>query len=145
MSWTGNLLTAFAELLHAEGVGVLRPPGAVYTATETAIVFGRLPSSPDRAIALAAYGIDQGADDPVNTDGTQGVQLRLRGTVDPRVVDDIADAAFDVLQGRELPAVGVLLVTRRINAPLGSDGNGRWERADSYHLLTHRPTQHRPG
>jgi hypothetical protein len=145
VSWTTDLLTAFAVLLDSEGVGVRRPAGSVYTASETAIVFGRLPTEPDRAIALAAYGVDQGADDPVNTDSTQGVQLRMRGTKDPRVVDEIADAAFDVLQGASLLAVGVLQITRRINAPLGSDSNGRWERADSYSLLVHRPTQHRPG
>ncbi|MEU8035710.1 minor capsid protein [Streptosporangium sp. NPDC049078] len=144
MSWTTDLLTAFAEQLHAEGVGTWKPTGT-YTSGETAIVFGRLPTTPDRAIALACYGVDQGADDPVSTDGTQGVQLRLRGTTDPRVVDGIADTAFDVLQGWRLPAAGILLCTRRIQAPMGSDGNGRWERADSYHLLTHRPTQHRPG
>jgi len=145
MSWTTDLLTAFAELLHAEGVGVWRPAGPPYTASETAIVFGRLPTQPDRAITLTAYGVDQGADDPINTDGTQGVQLRMRGTTDPRVVDDIADRAFNTLQGSALLAVGVLQITRRINAPMGSDGTGRWERADSYHLLVHRPTQHRPG
>ncbi|MEU4332330.1 minor capsid protein [Nonomuraea dietziae] len=144
MSWTTDILTAIAEHLHAQGVAVWKPAGG-YISTDTAITFGRLPSTPDRAIALAAYGVDQFADDPVNTDGTQGVQLRLRGTTDPRVVDDIADRAFDALQGWQNPAAGILLCTRRINAPMGVDGNQRWERADSYHLLVHRPTTLRPG
>lgn len=145
MTWTTDLLTAIAERLAAQGVGVWRPPAGPYTAGETAITFGRLPATPDRAIALAAYGVDQFADDPVNTDGTQGVQLRLRGTTDPRVVDQIADAAFDALQGWQNPAAGILLATRRINAAMGVDGNQRWERADSYHLLVHRPSTLRPG
>ncbi|MFE3449624.1 minor capsid protein [Nonomuraea sp. NPDC059194] len=144
MSWTADLLTAIAEHLHAQGVGVWKPAGG-YTSSDIAITFGRLPTTPDRAIALAAYGVDQFADDPVNTDGTQGVQLRLRGTTDPRVVDDIADRAFDALQGWQQPTAGILLCTRRINAPMGVDGNQRWERADSYHLLVHRPTSNRPG
>ncbi|MER7206340.1 minor capsid protein [Streptosporangium sp. NPDC000239] len=145
MSWTTALLTAIAEQLHAAGAGVWRLNGPTYTEGETAIVFGRLPTEPDRAIALACYGVDQDADDPVNTDGTIGVQLRIRGTKDPRVVDDIADACFDTLQGWTAPAAGILLMTRRIQAPMGTDGNGRWERADSYRLLTHHPTTHRPG
>ncbi|MFF0860899.1 minor capsid protein [Nonomuraea sp. NPDC003560] len=145
MSWTTNILTEVAERLAAANAGVWRPSGPPYTAAETAITLGRLPISPDRAIALAAYGVDQFADDPVNTDGTQGVQLRIRGTTDPRVVDDIADACFDALQGWQNPAAGILLCTRRINAPMGVDGNQRWERADSYHLLVHRPTSNRPG
>jgi hypothetical protein len=144
MSWTSDLLTTLAVRLHAQGVAVWKPAGG-YTASDIAITFGRLPSTPDRAIALAAYGVDQFADDPVNTDSTQGVQLRLRGTTDPRVVDDIADRAFDALQGWQNPAAGILLCTRRINAPMGVDGNSRWERADSYHLLMHRPTTLRPG
>jgi hypothetical protein len=145
VTWTTDILTAIAEHLHASGVGVLKPPGSTYTPTDIAITFGRLPSTPDRAIALAAYGVDQFTDDPVNTDSTQGVQLRLRGTTDPRVVDEIADNAFNALQGWQNAAAGILLCTRRINAPMGIDGNQRWERADSYHLLCHRPSQYRPG
>ncbi|MGW6498548.1 minor capsid protein [Nonomuraea angiospora] len=144
MSWTADLLTAIAERLHAQGAGVWKPAGG-YVSTDVAIVFGRLPTTPDRAIALAAYGVDQFADDPVNTDGTQGVQARIRGTQDPRVADGIADAVFDALHGWQNPAAGILLATRRINAPMGIDGNQRWERADSYHLLVHRPTSNRPG
>ncbi|WP_086568063.1 minor capsid protein [Streptosporangium minutum] len=143
--WTTDLLTALAEQLHNAGAGVWRPAGPSYTASETAIVLGRLPTAPDRAIALQPYGVDQDGDDPVNTDGTLGVQFRMRGTPDIRVLNGIAEDVFDALQGLKLPAVGVLLMTRRIQAPMGSDGNGRWERADSYRLLTHHPTTHRPG
>ncbi|GHH67624.1 hypothetical protein GCM10017673_14930 [Streptosporangium violaceochromogenes] len=143
MTWTRGLLTALAEHLHAAGVGVWRPVGPPYTSGETAIMLTRLPISPDRAIALAAYGAD--SDDPTTTDGVQGVQLRVRGTTDPTVVDDIADAAFDALQGWQFPAAGILLATRKLQAPLGTDGSGRWERADSYTLLVHRPTSLRPG
>lgn len=143
MSWTTDLLTAVAVRLADAGVATWKPAGT-YTSGETAITLGRLPTAPDRAVALAAYGAD-GADDPVNTDGTQGLQLRFRGTTDPRTVDDLADAAFDVLHGWQQPAVGVLLCTRRISAPMGIDGSQRWERADSYYLLIHRPSSNRPG
>ncbi|TYB50236.1 hypothetical protein FXF51_56770 [Nonomuraea sp. PA05] len=146
MSWTTDILTAIAVRLHVQGVGRWIPPGTgTYQPADIAILLGRLPSTPDRAIALAAYGVDQFADDPVNTDGTQAVQLRIRGTTDPRVADAIADACFDALQGWQAPQAGILLCTRRINAPMGVDGNNRWERADSYHLNVHRPTTLRPG
>lgn len=146
MTWTKQLLTTIAEHLHAEGVGRWIEPGTgTYAAGDIAITLGRLPTTPDRAIALAAYGVDQFADDPVNTDSTQGVQARIRGTTDPTVADDIADAVFHALQGWQNRPAGILLCTRRINAPMGVDGNQRWERADSYHLLMHRPTQYRPG
>jgi hypothetical protein len=145
MSWTTDLLTAIAEHLDAQDVAAWKPAGG-YTPSDIAITFGRLPSTPDRAIALTAYGVDQFAADPVNTDSTQGVQLRMRGIpLDPRSVDDIADQAFDALQGWRHPAAGILLCTRRINAPMGVDGNQRFERADSYHLLMHRPSTYRPG
>lgn len=148
MTWTKQLLTAIAVHLDAQSVGRWIEPGSglVYAASDIAIVFSRLPSTPDRAIALAAYGVDQFADDPVNTDSTQGVQARVRGArEDPTSVDDIADAIFDALQGWQAPAAGILLCTRRINAPMGVDTNQRWERADSYHLLMHRPSTYRPG
>lgn len=143
MSFTVDLLTALAVRLNDAGAGVWKTGG--YLASDVAIVFGRLPTTPDRAIALAAYGVDQFADDPVNTDGTQSVQLRIRGTVDPRIVDGIADACFDTLHGWQQPAAGILLCRRRMSAPMGVDMNQRWERADSYDLLVHRPTSLRPG
>lgn len=143
--WTTDLLTHLAEQLHAAGVGVLRPAGSTYTALETAIVLGRLPTEPDRAIAITPYGVDQDGDDPVNTDGTLGVQFRMRGTADIRVLNAIASGVFDLFQGAQFPAVGVLLMTRRLQAPMGSDANNRWERADSYRLLTHQSTSNRPG
>ncbi|MFJ2029428.1 minor capsid protein [Streptosporangium sp. NPDC087985] len=144
--WTTTLITTFAEQLHAAGVGVWRPPGSgVYAASEVAIVLGKLPTAPDRAIAITPYGADQDGDDPVNTDGTLGVQFRMRGTPDIQVLNGIAQGVFDTFQGAQFPAVGVILMTRRIQAPMGSDANNRWERADSYRLLTHQSTQHRPG
>lgn len=144
--WTTDLLYALAEQLHAAGVGVWRPPGSgTYTADEVAIALGRLPTEPARAIAITPYGTDQDGDDPVNTDGTLGIQFRMRGTPDIRVLNGIAQGVFDLFQGAQIPAVGVLLMTRRIQAPMGSDANNRWERADSYRLLTHQPTTHRPG
>jgi hypothetical protein len=145
--WTNNLLMHLAEQLHNAGVGRWIAPGTgqVYAPTDTAIVLGKLPSTPDKAIAVTPYGVDQDGDDPVNTDGTLGIQFRMRGTPDITVLNAIAGGVFDLFQGAKFPAVGVLLMTRRLQAPMGSDANNRWERADSYRLLTHQPTSNRPG
>ena len=145
MSWTNDLLTMFAVHLDAAGAGTWRPPPATLQ-DDIPIVFGALPPGPDRAIALQTYGVDQASDDPVNTDGTSGLQVRMRGTPnDITTVNDTAEAVFDALQGFEHPAAGVLLCTRHIVAPLGQDASGRFERADSYRLMTHHPTTNRPG
>lgn len=145
--WTTNLLMHLAEQLHAAGIGRWIEPGSgqVYAPTDIAIVLGKLPSTPDRAIAITPYGVDQDGDDPVNADGTLGIQFRMRGTPNIAVLNDIAQGVFDTFQGAQFPAVGVILMTRRIQAPMGVDGNDRWERADSYRLLTHHPTTYRPG
>ncbi|MFC7108064.1 hypothetical protein ACFQQB_51285 [Nonomuraea rubra] len=39
--------------------------------------------------------------------------------------------------------VHVLLARRTLVAPLGRDSSGRWERADSFDLMVHRPSPHR--
>ncbi|GII84599.1 hypothetical protein Ssi03_25890 [Sphaerisporangium siamense] len=145
MSWTTDLLVAFAAQLDDAGAGTWRAPPATYQPGDVPIMLGALPPAPDKAIALAAYGADQSTDDPVSPDGTLGLQVRMRGTDDPHSADDLADAVFNALHGLELPAAGVLLCTRNIVAPLGQDQSGRWERADSYRLLTHHVTTHRPG
>jgi hypothetical protein len=148
MSWTRTLLSGLAQHLAASGVGVWHPNG-IYAPAEVAITIGGLPSSPDTAIALAVYGVGPSGDDPTEPDSHVLAQARIRAGQDPRVVDDLADLVFDALHGLSdvvLPD-GVLLLQalRTVVAPLGVDGSGRWERADSYSIRVHRPTTHRPG
>ncbi|MFC7641442.1 minor capsid protein [Streptosporangium lutulentum] len=124
-------------------------PEGIYTPEQTAITLGGLPTAPDLAIAIAAYGLGQAGDDIEQTDSSVLVQFRVRGGgSDPRVADDLADAVFNAVHGlseyRLSTGVFVLLAERRIITPHTRDGSGRVERADSYELRCVRPSPHRP-
>lgn len=143
MSWTNDLVGGFAAYLAAEGVGIWRPSG-VYASDETAIVIGDLPQTPPQAIALHEYGV---ADNSRHGMGITGIQVRFRGgTPNPRDVNELSDVAFNSLEGLEhvdLGGVRVDLIYRQLHARMGRDSNNRYEIADSYYLLTNRPTDHR--
>ncbi|MFI6909654.1 minor capsid protein [Nonomuraea sp. NPDC050394] len=146
-SWTRDLLSGLAELHAQHGVGVWNPDG-VYAGDQVALTIGGLPPSPDNAICFAVYGAGTWTDSVTDADAMVQVQARMRGGQDPRVVDDLADGVYDVLQGLSncqlATGVFVLLAQRRIVAPLDRDASGRWERADSYDLMVARPSLHRP-
>jgi hypothetical protein len=143
MGFETALLTGIAELLDEYGVAEWSS-GAVST-VEPAIYLGRLPDAPDRAIALASY---PAAADPWLTDSIVGVQVRLRGTVDPGAVRDLAGAVFDALHGLygiELGtgtdhALWVQMIDWQSGAMLGPDRNGRQERAENYYVTINRPS-----
>ncbi|WP_424533632.1 minor capsid protein [Sphaerisporangium viridialbum] len=146
MSWTRDLLTGFAVLLGNAGVADWKADG-MYTDAQTAITIGGLPAKPDTAMALAVYGVGQAGDDVDQADSSVQMQVRMRAKADPRVVDDLADGVFDVVHGLEnvtlSTGVHVLLARRTLVAPLGRDSSGRWERADSFDLMAHRPSPNR--
>lgn len=138
--FTSRLLVGLAEHLHAAGVGTWRATGA-YQAAETGICIRAIPQNPERIITLAAYPLGtalQGMADHLT-----GVQIRLRGTADPRVCDDLADAVFDELDGlagarwEEIP---IVQMWRQSYTSLGQDGNQRWERSENYYVHAMRPT-----
>ena len=140
------LLEGLAQLLADADVGTYRADGSAYLADEVAITLGALPQQPANALALAIYDTQ---DHPTLADSTVSVQVRSRAagtTVGP--TDDLADAAWAVLQGRgpvTLPnGVRVSTGPSRVNsAPLGQDNGGRWERVDSYTLTVYQPAPHR--
>jgi|ADGO01.1.fsa_nt_gi hypothetical protein len=96
MSWTTGLLTGMAEHLAAAGAGVWRPDGSAYGSDEVAIVIRSIPQAPDRLITLAPYAVD-GTGLRGLADHQAAVQVRIRGTTDPRTCDETADAVFDAL------------------------------------------------
>ncbi|HUR06995.1 MAG TPA: minor capsid protein [Nonomuraea sp.] len=146
MTWTRDLLTGFAVLLNEAGVADWNPNG-IYADVQTALTIGGLPAKPDTAIALSVYGVGQAGDDVEQPDSSVQMQARFRAKTDPRLVDDLADAAFDAIHGLAnatlSTGVHVLLARRTLVAPLGRDSSGRWERADSFDLMVHRPSPHR--
>lgn len=140
--WTSRLLTGLAEHLAAAGIATWRPDGK-YQASEIGLVIRGIPQSPDRIITLAAYPV---ASIQGMADVTVGVQIRVRGTKDPRTAEDLADAIFDALdsaQGLRWRDVPVVQVYRQSYTSLGQDSAGRWELSSNYYVEAMRPTNHR--
>lgn len=100
------------------------PPGTALT-----VFYGDIPDSPDRAIGVRVYG---GSDDSRVYQPQRQAQLRIRGRRNqPNDADEIAGIAFTVLQGRARTQ-GLSWIERQFFGPLGTDVNGREERADNY-------------
>ncbi|BAL85465.1 hypothetical protein AMIS_2450 [Actinoplanes missouriensis 431] len=140
--WTSRLVVGCAEHLQAAGVGVWRPGGS-YTADEVAIVMLDIPARPDRLITLAPYVV---ASPPGMADVTQGLQIRVRGTTDPRAAADIGDAIFDLLdsaEGLTWGGIPVVQVWRQSYTSLGRDSASRWEISHNYYVQAMRPTPNR--
>lgn len=140
-----NLLTGLAVLLDEQGLGTFRGDETAYEPEETAIVLGKLPQTPDRAIALTSYPVE---DDDELSDSILGVQVRTRWEgEDLRLVTDLSDEIFDYLHGREgftlSTGITIVLCERNSGAPLGQDENRRWEHSDNYYLTLWRPSENR--
>lgn len=132
------LLDALARQLADLGL-VRYSPGGVYSSSGLpAVVVGRLPDSPDAAVAINRYLTDERSSDRGNPQHYVQLRWRLPGA-DPRPVADLADEAASRLH-TETPAVwpgGVRLLwcMRHIAAPIElDDTRTRWERADSYRI-----------
>lgn len=140
-----DLLTGYAQLLSAAGIGTWNTTGA-YTAAQTGIVLGTIPQAPDRIITLTAYGV---SDAPVPSDSIIGLQVRCRwGGQDPRPVDDLADSIFDLLHGSQhrVLSTGVHVVKcERQSGPasLGQDANQRYSNVSNYYCHVWRPGPNR--
>lgn len=143
MGWTADLLVGIAEHLAANAGATWKPSGAYVTSDVRPIIITAVPASPDVVIVLTPYGV---TDDPALNDTVQGVQVRTRGTKDPRVVTALDDDVFDALHGLSgvvLNGVHVIQMYRQSAAPLGVDGNGRHEATANYYVQTARPSTHR--
>lgn len=144
MGWTDDLLTGFAQLLAARGVGTYRPAGQPYRPTDRAPIFlAAMPGDPDEVIVLTAYSV---RDDTRFAQTVEGLQVRTRGL--PHADShDLDDAVFDVLHDLEqvtLPTgVRVALVQRQNSTPLGIDSHDRHERASNFYVTAHRPGPNR--
>lgn len=141
--WTSRLLAGLAQHLDDAGIGTYRPTGA-YAADEIGIVIRAIPQQPDRLITLAAYPV--GTDIQGMADHRSAVQIRLRGTTDPRDCDDLADEVFELLDsaaGLVLGGIPIVQMWRQSYTGLGTDDNGRWSRSENYYLDSMRPTAHR--
>ena len=140
-----NLLTGLAVYLAAGGLGATWNTSGAYTALQTGIVLGNIPQDPDRIITLTAYGV---SDSPNLSDSTLGVQIRCRwGGADPRPVDDLSDAIFNLLHGKTAlvlsTAITIVQCLRQSQATLGQDSNARWSNVSNYYMSCWRPSTNR--
>ena len=127
----GALVESVATILDAQTAWVWRSDGSAYPATETAIFYGRINTTPNRACGITLYAT---SDDLSEVSGPRRLQLRFRSDPNkPRDADDMAQDAFDVLHGL-MRVGGIHLMKRVSSAQLGIDGNGRRERADNYEI-----------
>ncbi|WP_327671823.1 MULTISPECIES: minor capsid protein [unclassified Streptomyces] len=140
MSYTASLLGGIATLLADAGVGIYRPD-AVIADPDTGIFRGVMPATPDRALAINDYPVEDGG----GTDVTTGVQIRMRAGPDPDAIADLADLVRDVLHMREhyeLDGVHVALSWRQSQAWIGQDTHGRMELTSNFYFRTTRPGPH---
>ena len=140
-----DVLTGLATYLAAGGLGATYVTSGAYTTLQTGIVLGNVPQAPDRIITLSAYSV---SDDPALSDSVLGVQIRCRwGGQDPRPVDDLADAIFNLLHGKTglvlSTGVTIVQVLRHSATTLGQDSNARWSNVSNYYLTAHRPSTNR--
>lgn len=110
--------------------------GTGYTASDVAVYYGPIKSSPDRAVGVRLY---QAEDDLETGLAQRRIQVRYRGAKNnPAGADDLADEGFAVLQGLSRTA-GINGIRRESIAILGADTNGREERTDNYTVVIDNP------
>jgi hypothetical protein len=141
-----DLVVGIAQYLNDHGAGAYKSTGG-YLATDTAIVFGELPTTPDRVIAITVYGSDDEGQVPLSQ---MRVQFMFRGEPNNTLdAGEIAGPVFDLMQGLEHLQCGsahINLAQRVSRITLGADDNKRQMRSDNYALDVDMPaTAGRPG
>jgi len=138
--YTSSLLDGIAGLLEGVGVGLFRPD-TVIADPDTGIFRGVMPDTPERALALTAYPVE----DSDLTDAITGVQFRMRAGRDPDAIDDMADAVWNALHNRrhyDCGSVRVTLSWRQSQAWIGQDAQGRMELTSNFYFRTVRSGSH---
>ncbi len=142
--WMKRLRYAVGETSASESGALLTwrdpdGPSPVYVAGEIGIHGLVLPESPDEAVALNLYPVQETPDTIV------GAQFRYRAKTDGRL-DLIEDALSNIWTDRwggNLGDIRLVLATWASGASLGQDQNGRLERSMNIYLRVERPLAHR--
>ncbi|MFI8850753.1 minor capsid protein [Streptomyces sp. NPDC053499] len=115
------------------------------TGTSGDTFVGTMPPTPPEAVSLTAY--DAGPQNAAIAYDAVSVQVRVRGTTDPRVSYDRAYDVYDAVNGLSdttLPdGTPVIICTATTPAPLGPDSNGRHEHVVRVSVEYDAPTTHR--
>jgi len=137
-----DLLEGLAQFLHDRGLGIYTPD-----TTGGDVFLEHMPQLPDQCVALYLYAGDEpdsllGYDQP-------SLQIRVRGTQDPRVTRARASALYGTLHGlgpvtvpsghRILSCIGIQ------GGPIyiGQDGSNRHENTVNFRLEIRNKTSHR--
>lgn len=140
-----DIVTGFAQLLAAAGVGVWSPD-APYGPDDVAIVYGTERPIDNQQVILNWTDLDQ---HPEITQGSGLLQVTVKGLPNDRgSTDALSYAAFTALHGLTSTPLGAVLIVdclRRNSVPMGQDDKLRVERADHYDVdVEWPPTSHRP-
>ncbi|WP_369778834.1 minor capsid protein [Streptomyces sp. R33] len=137
-----DLLDGLARYLAGQGLGVYDPTG-----TAGDLFLEALPSTPDVCVVLTIYDDGAEADSQIGYDDVP-VQVRVRGTTDPRVSRQRCEAIRSELHGlgeTTLPD-GTYLLLARANAAvasIGTDENRRHEHVCNLRMQVRSVTAHR--
>ena len=147
MAFSVDLLDGLARLIAGTAPEAFRysPPGETPTgAGPCELHLDALPTTPDRAVALALYPVDT---DSGHTTGTWGVQARIRGRPDSRKdVKDDGDMLATVLDNarpEEVSGIPVIRVWLQSGADLPTDENRRQHVTRNYYITLTQSTPHR--
>ncbi|MGI5444145.1 minor capsid protein [Streptomyces sp. CA-243310] len=127
-----DLLDSLARYLAATGLLTYDPAGRTGDTFVEA-----MPPAPDRAVALSLY--DAGPPEARDDTEQRRLQVRVRGTADPRVSRNRAEALCRALHGRTDVALAdgstlILAAARGTPAPMGTDPAGRHEHVVNFDL-----------
>lgn len=137
-----DLLDGLARHLAAQGLGVYDPTGVGGT-----LFIEAMPSTPDVCIVLTIYDDGDEADSQLGYDDVP-VQVRVRGTTDPRVSRQLCQDIRSELHGlgeTTLPEGTYLLLSRanQAVASIGTDENRRHEHVANFRMQVRSITAHR--
>lgn len=134
--YNSKLMTGLAQLIEAEGLAVFATAG-VYSPDSWALFIGLTPDQPDRAVTIMSYPVEDTDLAVVIT----GVQFRLRAGRDPREVENMSDALYDLFHNRShfvANGIHIELSWRQSGAWMGQDANQRVERVENFYLHADR-------
>lgn len=131
-----ELVTAVCQHL---ATALSSPWPGPYSASHVGVFYGPIGTTPDRAVGVTLYS----ATEAIPADGYpmqwRRVQVRIRGGRNtPNGADALASQVKAAMTELSRTA-GINNTQRVLVAPLGADGNGRAERADSYSITLENP------
>jgi len=138
--YNSTLMTGFAQLFEDASLGMFDTSG-VYPEDAVGIFLGMTPDKPDRALTIMSYPVE----DTDLTNVITGLQLRFRGSRDPRQVEDLSDAVYDLIHNKshyQVNGIHVELSWRQSGAWMGQDANQRVERVENYYMHAERAAPH---